>query len=284
VTRKNPITAMVVGLALLVPLRALAQESDDGWKFSVTPYLWLPSLNGELNYGPPPPDGGSANVSIDASSILDNLDLAVMIGGTARKGRWLIGTDVIYLDFSGVNSTVKDVDFNLGSGPIDVATANLNAGTDSSLTGWLWTLVGGYGVVQKPKLNLDAVAGFRYFGLDTKANWQLTRTVTGTGPGGETATFSRTGTAKKSEDVWAGIAGVRGLYRLGGGGWFTNFYVDIGGASSTFTWQEMAGLGYTFGWGDVLLDYRYLYYSQSADKLIDNLSFGGLALGANFRF
>jgi hypothetical protein len=44
-------------------------------------------------------------------------------------------------------------------------------------------------------------------------------------------------------------------------------------------------MGYAFKWGDVVLDYRYLYYSQDGDKkLIDNLSFGGLGLGLNFRF
>jgi hypothetical protein len=34
----------------------------------------------------------------------------------------------------------------------------------------------------------------------------------------------------------------------------------------------------------VVLDYRYLYYDQSGDKLVQDMSFGGLALGANFRF
>jgi hypothetical protein len=34
----------------------------------------------------------------------------------------------------------------------------------------------------------------------------------------------------------------------------------------------------------MVFDYRYLYYSMSGERLIDNLSFGGFALGANFRF
>ena len=67
--------------------------------------------------------------------------------------------------------------------------------------------------------------------------------------------------------------------------WFVNYYADIGGGSSAFTWQGAAGIGYAFKWGDIVFDYRYLYYSQSDDdKLIDNISFGGFALGANFRF
>jgi opacity protein-like surface antigen len=61
--------------------------------------------------------------------------------------------------------------------------------------------------------------------------------------------------------------------------------VDVGGGSSTFTWQGIAGVGYAFKWGDIVLDYRYLSYDQDGnDKLIDKMSFGGLALGANFRF
>ena len=138
--------------------------------------------------------------------------------------------------------------------------------------------------MQEPKLSLDILAGFRYLSLEAKTDWNLDGTVTGTGPGGQTATFSRKGTVKQSEDVWTGIAGIRGRYRLGTGGWFANFYADVGGGSDTFTWQGNAGIGHEFGWGDVQLDYRYLYYSQSGDKLFDNLSMGGLALGANFRF
>jgi hypothetical protein len=71
---------------------------------------------------------------------------------------------------------------------------------------------------------------------------------------------------------------------LGETHWFVNYYADIGGGSDAFTWQGAAGVGYAFKWGEIVFDYRYLYYSQSGDKLIDNLSFGGFGLGANFRF
>jgi hypothetical protein len=284
VVRQHLLAATLAGLASLLPLCALAQEPDDRWKFSIMPYLWLPSLNGELNYGPPSSGVSTPSVSIDSSSLLDNLDLALMLVGTVSKGRWIIGSDVIYLNFSDENSTVEGVNFNPGSGPINISTTNLDAGTSSSLTGWVWTMEGGYTVVQKPKLNLAVLAGFRYLGVDASTDWQLTGTVTGTGPQGESLTFSRTGTVKQSENIWAGIAAVRGDYRLGAGGWFTNVYADVGGGSDTFTWQGAAGIGHGFHWGDIRLDYRYLYYSQGGDKLVDNLSFGGFALGANFRF
>ena len=177
------LATVLAGLTLLVPLGAAGQPDAPPWKFSVMPYLWVPSVDGKINYGPPQTGGGSANVSIDPDTILDNLDFAFMINGEARKGRWLVGTDVIYLDFGNTDSTVQSVDLNPGPGRINVATAGLNTGTQSKLKGWLWTMVGGYAAIQEPRANLDVLGGFRFLNLDAKTSWQLSTTVTGTGPG-----------------------------------------------------------------------------------------------------
>ena len=274
----------LAGLTLFAPLHASAQAAGDEWKFSVMPYFWLPSVDGKVNYGPPPPNGATAYVDVGTGSVLDALDFAFMINGEARKGRWLVGTDVIYLDFGSTDSEVRSVDLNPGTGRINVATSSLNTGTQSKLTGWLWTLVGGYAAIQEPRANLDVIGGFRYLNLNAQTDWQLTAAVTGTGPLGNTVTFARSGSVEKSDNLWAAIVGAKGRAKLGGSDWFVNYYADIGGASSLFTWQGAAGVGYAFRWGDVVLDYRYLYYKQSGDTLIQNLSFGGFALGANFRF
>lgn len=274
-------TAVLAGLVLLAPLHAFGQSAEDRWTFSLMPYLWLPSVDGKLRFGPPPGNGATANVSIDASTLLDNLDFAFMITGEARRGRWLVATDVIYLDFSKAESAVRSVDFNPGSGPVNVSTSQLNAGAQSSISGWVWTLVGGYAAVQDKAYSLDVIGGFRLLSVEAKSDWTLSAAVTD--PSG-TLTFARSGSAKKSDDIWAGIVGAKGRARLGASDWFVNYYADIGGASSVFTWQGVAGVGYAFKWGDIIFDYRYLYYNQSGDKLVDNVSFGGFALGANFRF
>jgi hypothetical protein len=276
--------ALLAIAALAAPLAAAAQAPADRWTFSVMPYLWLPSVDGKINYGPPPANGGTANVNIDTDTILDNLDFAFMINGEARRGRWLVATDVIYLNFGNIDSTVNSVDFNLGPGGRINVSAGVNTGTQSKLEGWLWTMVGGYAAVQDPRWNLDLLAGFRYLNLDAKTSWQLNADITGSGPAGATATFSRSGNVEKSENVWAALVGAKGRAKLGETPWFVNYYLDVGGASDLFTWQGAAGIGYSFKWGDMIFDYRYLYYSQSGDKMIDNISFGGFALGANFRF
>jgi hypothetical protein len=210
--------------------------------------------------------------------------MAAMVTGTARKGRWSVTTDFMYLDMSSSDGKVRSVDLNPGPGPINISTTSLNAGANVKLKGVIWTLVGGYSVIQEPKSSLDLVGGFRYLGLDTTTNWNLSATVTSSGPLGTTATFSRTGSVDQKENIWAAIVGARGTFKLGDSNWFANYYVDAGGGSSVTTWQGAAGFGYAFKWGEVVLDYRYLHYAENGNNLVEDLNFGGLGLGANIRF
>ena len=197
---------MVAGLALLAPLGAAAQPDAPPWKFSLMPYLWVPSVDGKLNFGPPPTGGGSANINIDTSTLLDNLDFAFMINGEARKGRWLVATDVIYLDFGHVDSSVRSVTFDLGPrGRIDVG-AGENSGTQSKLKGWLWTAVGGYAAIQDPRANLDVIGGFRYLSLDATTSWQLSANVTVTDPVSGATTRPSSARAARASPIPCGQA------------------------------------------------------------------------------
>ena len=99
--KKQISTAALVSTLALSPMAVQAQSAADAdWKYSVMPYLWLPAVDGKFNFGPPPVNGGSANVELNAGNYLDSLDFAGMVSGTARNGRWVIGTDLIYLHFS----------------------------------------------------------------------------------------------------------------------------------------------------------------------------------------
>jgi hypothetical protein len=188
---------------------------------------------------------------------------------------------VIYLDLSSDTSAVKSIDFNPGSGPVNISNTALDAGTQTQVKGTVWTLVGGYAAVQDPRAILDVIGGFRYFGLEATTNWQLSATVTG--PLGA-QTFTRTGSVTKSEDLWDAIVGIRGRVKLGEGNWFMPYYLDAGAGDSTLTWQSVLGVGHAFKWGEVIFAYRYLSYEQGGNKLIEDLSFGGFGLGVNFRF
>ena len=278
-----PVKAAARTLAVTLmslPLHAVAQPVDQ-WTFSLTPYLWLPSLDAKLRYGPPPPGGASANVEIDTGDILERLNFVLMLQGEARKDRWLIGSDFIYFDFGNEDSKVRSVDFNPGPGPINVSTTQLNAGTQTSLDAVVWTVFGGYNVVNQAGSTLDLIGGLRYANVDTRTNWNLTAAVTG--PAG-TQTFAGSGTVERSVDLWDGIIGAKGRVRFGNGQWFMPYYVDIGTGNSDLTWQGSLGVGYAFNWGDVLLSYRYLYYKEDDGKLVEKLTFDGFAFGVNFRF
>jgi hypothetical protein len=263
-------------LALYAPIGAAAQSADDDWKFVLTPYLWLPNINGTLKYSIPPGTGGSPEVEIGPNDYLTNLNAVLMLAGEARKGKWSLFTDFIYLDFSAERSSVKSVDF----AGTTVGTT-IDAGTKTTLKGTVWTLGGGYAMVQTAGASLDVIGGIRYFGLQATTDWNLSATVVGP-PG--SLSFPSTGSVSADEDSWDAIIGARGRIRLGEGHWSVPYYLDAGTGSSSFTWQGLLGVAYSFAWGDVTLAYRYLYYDEKNSKLIQDLYFNGPALGATFRF
>ena len=143
---------------------------------------------------------------------------------------------------------------------------------------WITTFGAGYNVVDNEKATLDLVGGARYFWLDVDIKLDLSIK----GSGGRLNT-SRKEKVSDSDHVWDGIVGVRGQINLNKN-WYLHYYADIGTGGSQSTWQAMAGVGYNFKWGDVLLAYRYLDYNFDSDFILDDLSISGPALGARFRF
>jgi hypothetical protein len=287
--KMNPLTRrqrMVIGMVVLTaitaaiftaPAQAQTAAPHEQWKFSITPYLWLPNVNGTLKYSIPPGAGGSPEVETGPNDYLQNLQAVIMLSGEARKDRWSVFTDVIYLAFTDEDSKVQSVNFGG-----NLVSSSLNLATSSSLRGTAWTLGAGYAVQTGQAVTLDVFGGLRYFSLNASTNWQLVTDVTVTGGGGQT--FPRSGGISAGEDLWDGIIGVRGRVPLGSSDWSIPYYLDVGGGSSSLTWQGMIGIAYSFNWGAVTLAYRNLYYDQTNDKLVQNLRFDGPALGATFRF
>ena len=269
--------AAMTALMFTNPAQAQSATPSDQWTFSITPYLWLPNVNGTLKYSIPPGAGGSPEVEAGPNDYLQNLQAVIMLSGEVRKDRWSVFTDVIYLAFSDEESSVKSVNFGG-----NLVSSSLNLATSSSLRGTAWTLGAGYAVQTGQPVKLDVFGGLRYFSLQASTSWQLDAIVSL--PSNTSQTFPRTGGISAGADLWDGIIGVRGRVPLGISDWSIPYYLDIGAGSSQLTWQGMIGIAYTFKWGDVTLAYRNLYYDQKDDKLVQNLRFDGPALGATFRF
>ena len=259
----------------LVPHIALAQQAPERWTFSVTPYVWLPNVDGTLRYNVPPGASGAPEVETGPNDYLQNLKAVLMLSGEARSGRWSFLTDLIYLRFGSEESSVRAVNFG-GS----VVGTTLDTNTKSSLEGLAWMLASGYTVAQTPRATLDVLGGLRYLRIEARSDWQLAAAVSGPGAG---QTFPAAGSISRREDIWDAIVGIRGRVRLDDS-WFMPYYLDVGTGTSRVTWQGLIGVGYAFKWGDALFAYRHLYYDQDDNQLFKDFRFSGPTLGASFRF
>ena len=79
---------MMLGLVCLTASAAsLADASADEWQFQVTPYLWLPTIDGTVNFELPPGGGGSPDVSIGPTDWLELLNFGALIGSCIMRTR-----------------------------------------------------------------------------------------------------------------------------------------------------------------------------------------------------
>ena len=255
--------ALAASLAFAGP--AAAEDADED-RFSITPYFWLPTLEGDLRFNVP--QNGTElfpRVHVGPNDYLDSLEGVVMIAGEARFGSVSVFTDFIWLDFSHDTARLIEIE-DSPIPPIDI-------GSTADLSGTLWTLAGGYDLISNDDWRLQAFAGFRYLSTETEVNWQLTDPI---------GDFPETGSVERESESWDGLVGVRGEARLGD--WFIPYYVDVGAGDADLTWQGLVGIGYRWDWGDLRLDYRYLSYEREDESLIQELTLGGPAVGASFRF
>jgi hypothetical protein len=151
-----------------------------------------------------------------------------------------------------------------------------------NLTSEVWTLAGGYTMAEGDWGNFDAIAGFRYLGLNVRTNYSLGLTLTG--PRGNGATFGGIGSVSASRNLWNGIGGFRGRIRFGGTGLFIPYYFDVGAGGSNLTWQIASGVGYQTRWADLSLTYRYLSFEQGNSAVLQHLSIRGPIMMASFTF
>lgn len=264
--KKNFVVKFVTALssmALLMSMasapRAAGAPPTDEVQTNLTLYLWLPSMDGDLAY-----EGNGGSASIDASDILDALEMAFMGTLEVRKNRWSMLADVIYLDLGQDKTTSVGLP---GGGAI-------RADVDLQLSGWQIGLYGGYSLYQTETASLDLLAGARYLGLDSDAKLTISGPLP---PSLPSANLSR------SADIWDAVVGFRGRVELNPN-WFVPYHADVGAGDSDLTWQAMAGIGYQAGWGDVILAYRHLEWDEGDDGFLQGLSFSGPGVAVRFRF
>jgi len=260
------VTVMLLACATVV--NAAEEKPDDRWRFTITPYIWLPSISGSMKLNPPP-GFGSGKVDTGPGNYLENLDFVGMLDLQVHKGRWSLLADIIYVDFSG-DQTAHFPGVLPGSGGWTV-------GADWDLQALVFELAGAYSVFRNEHLNFDLLAGVRYAEIDGKVSLDIM---------GPLPAFVSSRTFSKTESFVDPIVGFKGKFELGKK-WYLPYYFDIGGfgVDSDVTLQAFAGIGYRFcDWFSMMLGYRYLYYDFGDSKLVKDLNLYGVTLGFNFTF
>jgi hypothetical protein len=265
----NRVIAAAVLAAGLSPAAGFAQSATN-WTYQATIYGYFPTISGSTTF--PAPTGGSS-ASVDMDQILDALKFAFMGSLEVSNGQWGVLGDVIYLDVGGNKGQTRD--FSLGNVGLP-ASVSANVGYD--LKGWITTVAGTYRLSSTPSGTVDLIGGARVLNIRQSLNWSLAGNV------GSVAAADRAGSRESKEQNWDLIVGVKGRARLGDGAWFLPYYVDMGTGESKFTWQAMGGVGYAFGWGDVVGAWRYIDYRMKSDQTVQDLSFNGPAIAAVFRW
>jgi len=264
--------SVAICIAIVFSSANAGQSSAEGdsWEIGITPYFWLPSVHGTLNFDVPPA-GDSPIVNLD-SNYLSNLKLAAMLTGTAHKGDWGVFYDFVYVNIGDLRSTARDL-----NGPGGIISLPVAASLETGIEGTVATLTGTHSTISSSRLQLDLIGGVRYGSISTFASWDLSGPI---GP------LVRSGRVSKSVDFLDGIFGALGQVRLGDNDkWYLPFELDFGaGTNNSTTGNGVLGVGYKFGWGDVLLAYRYFYCNLGGDQALHDLKLAGPALGISFRW
>jgi hypothetical protein len=236
-------------LAVALPAGADPDSDPDHWQFGGSAYLWAAGVEGTSAAGD--------EIDISFSDLLDDLDGGIMGILTARKGRWTLIGDFLYLSIRQEDDTTA----NLLGIPVVLDV-------DVKLKGFVSTFGVAYRVIDDDMGSLDLLAGARYFDLDVDFHAVV---------GASKFKYSDSG------DALDGIIGGQALIALDDR-WYVSFYGDIGAGESELTWQAWPAVGYRFENVDAVVGYRHLEWETDDGDTFDDLSFSGPMVGVKFRF
>jgi len=239
-------TAAVVALSASL---ASAQASSNKWQYAIAPYLWGAGMDGTLTIG-----DQQANIDVPFSDILDDLDFALMGHFDMRNDRWLVVSDLVFVDLEDKQ---------------DLTRGTLKAGVDLTI----FEAAGGYRV--SPAIAL--IAGARWVDMSASLSYS-----------GELAQPD----ADAGESWIDPVVGINVFTPLSKNEkWWLGAYGDIGGfgIGSQLTWELYANVGYrashlvsiVLGYRALDIDYEGGSGARSADL---DLLISGPELGVVFVF
>jgi opacity protein-like surface antigen len=239
-----------------------AGASSGSWQYEFTPYLWASGMKGDTEGGRLP------KVSVDASfsDIFDVLDFGIMGAFEARKDRWGMLFDAVYMKLSDGAFASRT-----GPGPIGAtATANANVTMEQTML----AAAVAYRAVEG-RSPVDLIGGLRYVKLSVDADIHA-------------SFFALTGTVSRSADKdWVDpYIGAR-VHLPVSPRWTLVGYADVGGfgVGSDNTWQLSAGANYDFSKSiSGKFGYRVLKIDYDKSGFLYDMKNEGVYAGVGFRF
>jgi len=235
-------------------------QSGPGWRFQISPYVWGPSLDGHVQ-----PDPRLPRLEFDRSldDIFEDLNGALFLNATARRGRFVAFADLTYADLSeGHEWTVRPT----------LVTPEIDISVDVDVQVSASTLAVGYSVVDEPQFVLDLMVGARIWSVDAELDVpnripRLPNSFSGSGSWGDP------------------IIALRGRYQFAPD-WSVIGYADYGGGvDSDTTWQAVGTVNYGFNerWF-VSAGYRWLAFDFDDGDFEFDFQLGGPLVGVTYRF
>lgn len=247
-------------VAALAPLAVSTAHAAD-WQHSLTPYIWGAGMSGTTAIATPL-GPLAADVNLSFSDTLSNLDFGGMVAYKGRYDKWLVMSDLIYMDLS----ANKTRDFPL-----------VSTRSGASVEQLAFELSGGYHLTDAIAL----YAGMRVNDLD--ASVRVTTT---------TNANSTTRSARASASWIDPIVGIVGEFGFPfAERWAVNLKGDVGGfgVGSEFAWQVTVALRWRLNdrW-DFSAGYRYMdvdYEDEGGSGIVvyDMVS-QGPGIAATWRF
>ena len=231
------------------PTSSPPQGSSGKWEFTVAPYLWLAGISGTVGVR-----GLTTDVDASFSDILNTLNFGFMGVFEARKNKFFLATDLMYLSIGETKTTTGPLFSSL---KVDQKTFMLSP-------------VAGYRLIAKEGASLDAIAGIRFWHTSTRL---------------EAAPKLLAGRVEESSKNWTDvIVGLRGQAHVS-----RIFSVmgraDVGGGGSDYTYQLFGGVGIDVSKKATLIaGYRDLFIKYTRGDFLFDGSIRGALLGVAFRF
>ena len=224
---------------------------DDQWHIGFLPYLWFAGMHGTTGVL-----GFNTSVSASAGDLLSHFNMGLMAVTEVRRNRVVLPVDMMWIRLSDNHA--------LPLNEVGVNSIDFRAGQ------FLVTPEGGYRIVDKPNLKVDALAGLRYWHLGEKLTFSPTR-------------FNGVSTSQN----WVDAIGGSKIHMLLSPKASIVIAGDAGGGGASPDYQVVGLVGFQAkknialqaGWR-----YLYVHYRNNSHLFLYDIAASGAVVGATFYF